>query len=272
VNDSHPPPTKRPRVVLLTSPALYGAVIINALANTPGIELVGVGLTNRVFKNKGLLATARTMIQRTGWPYTWHSILVSNVAWTRLRLTGRPSGLKQVGDQVRYLRDVNSAETRNWLEELAPDYVASYYFNQWIGPKVRTIPRQACVNMHPSLLPALAGPDPVFRTLQRNLTTTGLTIHRVDDGFDTGDILYQETTPVPDGVSLMELYLQQIERGAQTLGEWLAGGKQSSLEPGDNAGDDYQTFPSPQEVRQFRQAGGRLGGLRELRQALSRVE
>src|SRR5690606_30237940 len=120
------------------------------------------------------------------WRYTAYNALLANVAWTRLRLSGRPAGLRNVS--VRHLRDVNSAKTIAWLKELRPDYVASYYFNQWIGPEVRAVPNQACVNLHPSLLPALRGPDPIFRTLERNLELTGLTLHLVDEGFDTGQI------------------------------------------------------------------------------------
>jgi hypothetical protein len=266
-------PTERPRVVLLTSPSLYGALIIDTLAAEPGIELVGVGLTDRVFKNKGLLATARTMIQRTGLRYTHFGVKTSNVAWIRLQLSGRPRGLKPLKQNVKYLKDVNSPETVAWLRDLAPDYVASFYFNQWIGAEVRQTAKRACVNLHPSLLPALRGPDPIFRTLERRLTQTGLTLHLVDEGFDTGHILLQEERPVPDGVSAFGLYLAQVKAGAHMLAEWLAGkraaaDRQTGIVP---AADDYTTFPTPQEVRAFLKSGQRLIRPGELRRAIREV-
>lgn len=265
----------RPRVVLLTSPGLYGAEIINALAGEAGLELVGIGLTDRVFKKKGLLATGRTLVQRTGFDYTSYSFWVSNFAWTWLRMTGRPTGLACVGSQVRYLKDVNAADSLDWMRMLQPDFVASFYFNQWIGADVRSIPARGCVNLHPSLLPALRGPDPIFRTLERRHERTGMTIHTVADSFDAGPILHQEERPIEPGTSVCGLYLQMARGGAQVLAEWLSGKKPGvPPAPGSvamSAGDDYTTFPTAAEVRAFRKSGQELLGTRELFRAIAAV-
>jgi methionyl-tRNA formyltransferase len=260
------------RVILLTTPALYGAAIINTLVQMQGIDVVGVGLTTRVFKGKGPVATLRRLIRSWGVPYTWYSILVTRVAWMRLRLTGRPWGLKSIpkGD-VRYLADVNAADTVAWMASLSPDFVASFYFNQWIGAEVRAVPRLACVNMHPGLLPELRGPDPVFRALQKELTQSGVTLHQVADDFDAGEVLYQERLDIPKKASVLDVYFAFVERGAHVLAEWLAGriSRTDSMQSG--ADGEYLGFPTPQEVRQFRHKGNRLGGFRELRKALATI-
>lgn len=264
-----------PRVVLLTSPSLYGAAIMNIVGRHPGLNVVGVGLTARVYKGKGPLATARTFAQRTGWPYTSFNILVGDVSWSMLRATGRPRGVADFRKRVRPVKDINSPETLAWLKELQPDYIASYYFNQWIGADVRAIAAKGCVNLHPSLLPALRGPDPIFRALERNLATTGLTLHKIDDGFDTGQILHQEVRAVPPGTSVMGFYLQQAKDGATILADWLAGDLSASGptsvaatgEPG-----DYSTFPTPAEVRAFRNAGKRLYSTGEWLRALRQID
>src|SRR5262245_1603829 len=74
----------QPRVVLLTSPGLFGAEIINRLATAERINLVGVGLTDRLYKGKGLAASVRTFLKRTGWRYVAYNALQANVAWTWL--------------------------------------------------------------------------------------------------------------------------------------------------------------------------------------------
>lgn len=263
----------RPRVVLLTSPGLFGAEIINRLAAEPGINLVGVGLTARLYKNKGTLATALTFGKRTGWRYLVYQALIADVSWTVLRTSGRPSGLKQSGADVRSLLDVNDDSTLEWLRGLSPDIIASFYFNQWIGPAVRTIPVRGCINLHPSLLPALRGPDPVFRTLERGLATTGFTIHDVHDDFDAGRILHQETFPIPPGATAFGLFHLLIRGGADLLARWLAGTVTPSVpetsEP--TATNDYRTFPTPAEVAAFHKQGQRLIRLREWREALAAV-
>src|SRR6185369_768914 len=186
---SEPSASALPRVVLLTSPGLFGSIIMGTLAAHPGINLVGIGLTNRGIKGKGPWGTLKTFYQKCGWRFTWYGLVLSPIAWILLRLTGRPKCLKALGNNVRPLDEVNSPESIVWLQSLSPDYVASYYFNQWIGADVRQTAAKACVNVHPSLLPALRGPDPVFRALERNMTSTGITIHAVDDGFDTGHVV-----------------------------------------------------------------------------------
>jgi len=55
------------------------------------------------------------------------------------------------------------------------------------------------INVHPSLLPRYRGPIPVFWTLYHQETVSGLTIHLVDKGADTGDILKQKELPLSFG-------------------------------------------------------------------------
>lgn len=266
------PATPPPRVVLLTSPGLFGAEIINRLADEPGIQLVGVGLTGRIYKNKGQLASVATFLKRTGWRYLAYNALQADVAWSLLRLSGRPGGLRKVSGEVRTLADVNARTTLDWLTALAPDYVASYFFNQWIGAGVRAIPKRGCVNLHPSLLPALRGPDPVFRTIERGLTSTGYSIHAVADEIDAGTILHQESCSISPGQTAFGLYRQLIRGGADLLARWLAGKVPPGAQPRIPSGPgDYTTFPAPAEVTAFLRAGHRLVGLAEWRRALSEV-
>lgn len=267
------PTSPRPRVVLLTSPGLQGAYIINTLAREAGIDVVGVGLTGRIYKGKGLLAGAKTFLKRTGFRYTSYGFWTTDFTWGMLRLTGRPRGLKGLGKNVRLLKDVNSPETVAWLNELQPDYVASFFFNQWIGADVRKTARIACINLHPSLLPALRGPDPIFRTLERGLTQTGLTLHVVADGLDAGDILYQAPQAVPPDSSVLSFYAVQVKAGAKVLAEWMAGKLQGTAIPQlASEQEDYTTFPTPAEVASFVRSGKRLMSYKELFRAISEIE
>ena len=52
------------------------------------------------------------------------------------------------------------------------------------------------VNVHPSLLPAFPGAHPIEDALAAGVETTGVTVHLVDEGVDTGLILVQEPVPV----------------------------------------------------------------------------
>lgn len=55
-----------------------------------------------------------------------------------------------------------------------------------------------CVNVHPALLPVGRGPWPMPCTILRGCKESGVTVHKVAAGFDTGDILAQEAFPVTE--------------------------------------------------------------------------
>ena len=270
-------PDRPPRLVLLTSPSLYGAAVINELADHPHVDMVGVALTNRVYKNQGLIATLRTAIRRMGWTYTRYNILVGNIGWAHLRLRGKPTGLPTGKGRVKMVTDVNDPGTLAWLTELQPDYIASCYFNQWIGADVRRIAKTACVNVHPSLLPALRGPDPLFRAAQYQIRESGVTIHTVDDKFDEGEILCQLRTTLLEDASVFALYLDQLRTGARLLGDWIHQPEKTGEKPGDLSHypaviREYLGFPTPDEVRQFVRSGKRLVSLAEANRAVLQLK
>jgi phosphoribosylglycinamide formyltransferase 1 len=60
------------------------------------------------------------------------------------------------------------------------------------------------VNIHPSLLPAFPGPRAIADALAAGVETTGVTIHYVDEGLDTGEVIRQEAVPVEPRDTLVE--------------------------------------------------------------------
>jgi len=60
------------------------------------------------------------------------------------------------------------------------------------------------VNVHPSLLPAFPGAHPLEDALAAGVETTGVTVHLVDDGVDTGPVLRQEPVTVRPPETLLE--------------------------------------------------------------------
>jgi methionyl-tRNA formyltransferase len=68
------------------------------------------------------------------------------------------------------------------------------------------VPRLLAANFHASLLPAYRGLHPLYWALQIGERWVGLTVHVIDSGIDTGDILYQVRVPVEPGDSVSRLY------------------------------------------------------------------
>ena len=67
------------------------------------------------------------------------------------------------------------------------------------------------INIHPSLLPAFPGKDAIGQALRAGAEFTGVTVHYVDEGMDTGPIIQQKKVPV-DKTDTMETLQEKIHR------------------------------------------------------------
>ncbi|MCG8353859.1 MAG: hypothetical protein MI924_39345, partial [Chloroflexales bacterium] len=88
---------------------------------------------------------------------------------------------------------------------LQPDVVCVTCFPRRIPVELLRIPRFGFLNLHPSLLPAYRGPVPLFWMLRNGEQVSGVTLHCIDQSFDTGDIVGQVAFTLPDGSSGAEL-------------------------------------------------------------------
>jgi phosphoribosylglycinamide formyltransferase-1 len=78
-----------------------------------------------------------------------------------------------------------------------PDLVLLAGFMRVLAPA--TVSRFEMINTHPSLLPSFPGGHAVADALAHGVKVTGVTVHRVDAGLDSGPILAQAAVPVLDG-------------------------------------------------------------------------
>ena len=91
-----------------------------------------------------------------------------------------------------------------WLEEHGVELVVlAGYMHLLTEPFLRRFPG-AIVNVHPSLLPAFPGAHAIDDALAAGVETTGVTVHFVDEGLDTGSVIVQEPVPVEPRDTLEE--------------------------------------------------------------------
>ncbi len=91
-----------------------------------------------------------------------------------------------------------------WLEEHGVELVVlAGYMHLLTPPFLQRFPDRI-VNVHPSLLPAFPGAHAIEDALAAGVRTTGVTIHRVDEGLDTGPVIAQEEVPVEPRETLVE--------------------------------------------------------------------
>jgi methionyl-tRNA formyltransferase len=97
------------------------------------------------------------------------------------------------------INDINDPGTKSLLYALDIDVACVACYTHRIPPAILQLPRFGFLNMHPSLLPAYRGPVPRFWQL-RDGAITGITIHYLDEGLDTGDIVVQARVDLPEGI------------------------------------------------------------------------
>ena len=91
-----------------------------------------------------------------------------------------------------------------WLEEHGVELVVlAGYMHLLTKPFLDRFPERI-VNVHPSLLPAFPGAHAIDDALAANAETTGVTVHLVDEGLDTGPVLRQEKIAVEPRDTLVE--------------------------------------------------------------------
>jgi phosphoribosylglycinamide formyltransferase-1 len=83
-----------------------------------------------------------------------------------------------------------------WLEEHGVELVVLAGYMQLLTPPfLRRFPGRV-LNVHPSLLPAFPGAHAIDDALAAGVETTGVTVHWVDEGLDTGPVIAQEEVPL----------------------------------------------------------------------------
>ena len=240
-------------------------------------DQIGLVLSSQRFGSQhgGLFTQLVQNVRRSGVRLTFwlgFEIISVQVAagvsrWLR-RVTRRDPALAALdelaarhGSRIVETGDVNSADAIAMVEAYAPDTIVILNFDQILRAGFIALPRIGVVNVHPSLLPSLRGPCPVFWALAEGRSIAGVTIHSIDDEtIDTGPILDRVEVPVDIGRAVAETNAELFLTGAEMLPtalETLAAGR-TIAQPQNPTEGSYRGFPNRQDMRAARARGVRL--------------
>lgn len=110
-----------------------------------------------------------------------------------------------------HLTDRVDAETIDLVKRAEPDVIVVNSWYTWMPAELYDLPPHGTLNLHDSLLPKFTGFSPVLWALISGESEFGLTVHRMDDGLDTGDILIQRSLPIGPGDTGAELVLRAMD-------------------------------------------------------------
>jgi methionyl-tRNA formyltransferase len=110
-----------------------------------------------------------------------------------------------------HLTDRVDAATIEMVKSAEPDVIVVNSWYTWMPRELYDLPPHGTLNLHDSLLPKFTGFSPVLWALISGESEFGLTVHRMDDGLDTGDILIQHSLPIKPTDTGTELVLRGMD-------------------------------------------------------------
>ncbi len=127
-----------------------------------------------------------------------------------------------------------SVKTNEFLKEitlLAPDLIVVVAYGKILPPALLEIAPLGAINVHGSLLPKYRGAAPIQWAVLNGDKESGVTIMQLDEGMDTGDILYTAKIPINDDDTAGSLFDKLSIIGGTTLGEAVSLLKEKELTP-----------------------------------------
>jgi methionyl-tRNA formyltransferase len=125
------------------------------------------------------------------------------------------------GIPVTQPRAVRGDAFREQLAEWKPDLVVVAAYGRILPLHILELPRHGCINVHASLLPKYRGAAPIQWAIARGETETGITIMRMSEEMDAGDILLQRRLAIGPDETGGELHDRLADLGAAALREAL---------------------------------------------------
>ena len=104
--------------------------------------------------------------------------------------------LARAGAPVFARPDLADPDLQRILRSTKPSLVVSYFWHRRVPAEIRALCALGAVGVHPSLLPRHRGADPIFWALRKGDPETGVALHVLDDGYDTGPVLATVRLPI----------------------------------------------------------------------------
>ncbi len=104
-----------------------------------------------------------------------------------------------------------------FLKDCDPEMIVVAAYGKILPKFVLDYPKYGCINIHGSLLPAYRGAAPIQRALLDGKSETGITVMVMDEGLDTGDILYRMPVAIDLADNAETLFDKMAKAGAEAL-------------------------------------------------------
>jgi len=107
----------------------------------------------------------------------------------------------------------------NKIQQMAPDMIVVVYYDRILKKDIIDIPPMGCINLHMALAEEYRGCYPTTWAIINGETKTGVTLHYIDEGIDTGDIIAQKVVKIEPDDTGKSLYNKCTMAGVELFKE-----------------------------------------------------
>ncbi len=160
--------------------------------------------------------------------------------------------------------DPNRREVLQKLQELQPQWLFSFYYRQLLSSEILAIPERGAYNLHGSLLPKYRGRAPVNWAVLHGERETGVSLHRMLEKPDAGDLVDQLAVPIDTNDTARDVFLKLGPAAERLLARSLPRLLQGTarLTPLDLARGSYFSGRKPEDGRiDWRQSAWQIHNL-----------
>ncbi len=246
-------------VVLYSAGHLGSAMTMNRLIDMDEIEVVGVVKAQPLSLTRQGKSAIKRHLKRVGWRFAWllfFQRIVQGIGYgLSMAIPGAHRGLMPAWKIARERNipvfrcgDVNNPASVEFVRQCEPDLLVSAYFSQILKAEMIKAPRLGVLNIHPGWLPAYRGAMTYFWVLHDGVDRGGVTVHSIDEGIDTGQVLARRSFPVPEHATQETVLTFTAAIGTHLLGRVVRRLRAGRLEPistPDSNDPHYSYYPMP---------------------------
>lgn len=152
----------------------------------------------------------------------------------------------------------NSDKNFKTIQSLSPELIISCRYDYILRKKVIDLPKFGVLNIHPGILPYYRGVMAPFYSII-NGESPGVTVHYIDEGIDTGNIIHTENIPVNQDFSIFDYYVELYLIGIRYISNVIASiSENNKLSSYKQESGTYYGYPSKSQLDSFKESGGMI--------------
>jgi folate-dependent phosphoribosylglycinamide formyltransferase PurN len=248
------------KIVIFTQNTMASAVATRKILEQNHQHIVAVAIASQLkgsFINQ--LKTARALIKKSSFCFFGYKIIESKLYNILLKLKRKPSIrsiAKRYNIPIIETDDLSGQDFLDKINGLNPDYIFCLVA-QILKKNVFDTIGKKLINAHGSYLPKYRGAAQYFWYLLNDDQQFGVTIHYMDAGLDTGDILFQRHFDYDKNSSAYKIHYLLAQAWGDMFNEFISNPNHKP-QPQDHTKATITRMPTKEDIKQFRKKGKKL--------------